>query len=143
MSLIDPLTYVAEFVGIGFCLLSVVGVWSIFHSHDVMDGLRTSMDAILTGVLIIGAARIVRLCIQKILPFLTGTPSANRQRSPGQTAGSEQISRFETIQETKSVSKPSKPKSKKKTRAERRKEESDAIWAAIMRDEEELDDDEL
>ena len=36
-----------------------------------------------------------------------------------------------------------KPKPRKKTKAERRREESDRIWAEIMRDEEELDDDEL
>jgi len=35
------------------------------------------------------------------------------------------------------------PKPRKKTKAERRREESDQIWAEIMRDEEELDDDEL
>ncbi len=35
------------------------------------------------------------------------------------------------------------PKPRKKTKAERRREESDRIWAEIMRDEEELDDDEL
>ncbi len=35
------------------------------------------------------------------------------------------------------------PKPRKKKKADRRKEESDRIWAEIMRDEEELDDDEL
>ncbi len=45
--------------------------------------------------------------------------------------------------DTREIADSGKLRSKKKTKAERKREESDQIWAEIMRDEEELDDDEL
>ena len=45
--------------------------------------------------------------------------------------------------DTEDTAEPRKPKSNKKAKAERRREESAAVWREIMQDEDELDDDEF